>query len=73
MADEHMIGAEEDDVQFMRTVIHYENIFCKSSSVSSFLGRSSMLKLCACVRCQTYGLVGRSLRKPHVFFGRYIK
>lgn len=36
MADEHMIGAEEDDVQFMRTVIHYENIFCKSSSVSSF-------------------------------------
>jgi hypothetical protein len=63
MADEHMAGAEDDDVQFMRTV---NNLPTFIHLKSFLLGRSSMLKLCACIRRKTYGFIGRSIRQSNV-------
>ncbi len=76
MAGEHMAGAEDDDVQFMRTV---NQLFCFSGKRNSyeiscgFLGRSSLFKLCTCLRCKAYGFIWWSLRKSNVLPRRYIK
>jgi hypothetical protein len=45
MADEQIMGAEADDVQFMRTVNEF--IFDIIFLMRRILGRSYLLKLCA--------------------------
>jgi hypothetical protein len=54
MADEQMMGAEADDVQFMRTVKKFILIIL---SINIILGRSYMLKLCSCFDDQTNGII----------------
>jgi len=75
MADEHMMGAEDDDVQFMRTVMIFFFLLLISTWKwkCQFLGRSYLFKLCACIRCETYGSIRRSFRQSNVLSRRYIK